>query len=230
MNEHVKNIQNLMKYIFWSHKTIYIISVVVIVLGLVLDGFIGKFTRGVELIPTITLLLTVNIIAHLIMFSREVSKEHGKLLFMTPINGSEFILGNLFEFIGSQLIITMIPVIWNWIAAGKITKPLFSIAFPSFFGFLTFYLMVTAIMAIINCYVKESGLRALCVIGALIIGNMVYGLISKLILSILPYIYISISGVYNTEIDLFSCLISIAALVALQFCAAYHISNKLEIS
>lgn len=230
MNEHLKNIRNLMKYIFRYHKTLYIISAVVILLSMVLDGFIGKFTRGVELIPVITLLLTVNIITHLIMFSREVSKEYGKLLFMAPINGIDFILGNLFEFIGSQLIITILPVIWNWIAAGKITKPLFSIALPSFFGFLTFYLMVTAIMAIINCYVKESGLRALCVIGSLIIVNMIYSLISKLILSILPYIYISISGIYNTEIDLFSCLISITALIALQFCAAYHINNKLEIS
>lgn len=224
-----KNILGIMKYTFTSLRIVYIIEAVIIGLGLLPNLFISKFSRGVDLIPAISIVLFMNFIAHLIVLSHQLSKEHGRLLFLTPISGGELLLGNFLELLSVDLIISIVLLLWTLLLSGNFPSLLVSITIPTIYGLLLSYLILSSVIAIASSYISSTGLKVLAVILGGILGSSIYNMISNGILRFLPYFYLSFDGIYSGEIDIFAWLLGGVTIVALQILAAYHINKKLDI-
>lgn len=225
----IKNILNISKYTFRTLRIMYLIEAVILVLALGSSSFLSKFTLGFDLIPAISLLLIINFIAHIIIFSMQLSKEYGRLLFLTPISGIDFILGNLLELILTNSFIVIISNLNIMVNSNNMTSMIFSISLSILFGIIIGYLIITALIAILGSYIKSTALCVLAVIATWIIGDIIYSFISNLLLLLFPYWYITIGKYGAIEVDIFSILINLIALITLQLIAANRIDRKLDI-
>lgn len=224
----LKNIMGVAKYSFKTLRIMYLIEVVLLVLALSSSTFISRFTMGLDLIPTISILLTMNFISHIIIFSMQLSKEYGKLLFLTPVTGIEFIVGNFLELILVNLFSIILVNISAIVNSGGASK-IISICFGIFIGTITAYLIITALIAILSTYIRSTALCVLAVIIASMLCDTIYSFISKIILYFLPYFYLTIGNSNSIEIDIFAVILGCIALVILQFIAANKIDKKLDI-
>lgn len=225
----IKNILNISKYTFRTLRIMYLIEAVILVLALGSSSFLSKFTLGFDLIPAISLLLIINFIAHIIIFSMQLSKEYGRLLFLTPISGIDFILGNLLELILTNSFIVIISNLNIMVNSNNMTSMIFSISLSILFGIIIGYLIITALIAILGSYIKSTALCVLAVIATWIIGDIIYSFISNLLLLLFPYWYITIGKYRAIEVDIFSMLINLIVLITLQLIAANRIDRKLDI-
>lgn len=225
----IKNILNISKYTFRTLRIMYLIEAVILVLALGSSSFLSKFTLGFDLIPAISLLLIINFIAHIIIFYMQLSKEYGRLLFLTPISGIDFILGNLLELILTNSFIVIISNLNIIVNSNNMTSMIFSISLSILFGIIIGYLIITALIAILGSYIKSTALCVLAVIATWIIGDIIYSFISNLLLLLFPYWYIAIGKYGAIEVDIFSMLINLIALITLQLIAANRIDRKLDI-
>ena len=225
----IKNILNISKYTFRTLRIMYLIEAVILVLALGSSSFLSKFTLGFDLIPAISLLLIINFIAHIIIFYMQLSKEYGRLLFLTPISGIDFILGNLLELILTNSFIVIISNLNIMVNSNNMTSMIFSISLSILFGIIIGYLIITALIAILGSYIKSTALCVLAVIATWIIGDIIYSFISNLLLLLFPYWYITIGKYRAIEVDIFSMLINLIVLITLQLIAANRIDRKLDI-
>lgn len=225
----MKNIISIAKHTFKTLRTTYIVEGIILLLALFSNSFFSRFTQGLDLVPTISILFTINLIAHLIVFSLQISKEHGNLLFLTPINGMQFILGHLLELFGIDILILFIVGLVGSINAHSFASLLITSSMGILLGLLSAHLIISATIAIVGSYIRSTGLCVLIVILSCIIGEGIYGWFNKAIISFLPYFYMSIGRLGFIEIDIFSVLIDILALIGLQITAAYMIDKKLDI-
>jgi hypothetical protein len=225
----MKNVLSIVKYTFKTLRIMYLIEAVILVLALGSSSFLSKFTLGLDLIPAVSILITMNFISHIIIFSMQLSKEYGRLLFLTPISGVDFILGNLLELVLVNLFITIIINLGLMVNSGNYSFIILSISLSVSIGTTIAYLIITALIAIIGSYIRSTSLCVLAVIAANIVGSIIYSFISNLILHFLPYAYMVIGKSGAIEIDIFSVLIDTLALIILQFVAANRIDKKLDI-
>lgn len=225
----MKNIFNISKYTFRTLRIMYLIEAVILILALGSSSFLSKFTLGFDLIPSISLLLTINFIAHIIIFSMQLSKEYGRLLFLTPISGIDFILGNLLELVLTNSFIVIISNLNVMVNSNNMSSMIFSISLSILFGIIVGYLIITALIAILGSYIKSTALCVLAVIATWIIGDIIYSFISKLLLHLFPYWYLTIGKYGAIEVDIFSLIINLIALIVLQLIAANRIDRKLDI-
>lgn len=224
-----KNIINIMKYSFRTLRLTYIIEAVILILGLCSSSLISRFTLGLDLVPTVSIALTINFIAHIILFSCQLSKDHGRLLFLTPIKGIEFILGNFLELLLVNGFIVALISIAGTVNTNGFASELSTISLTIFIGLMVGYLIITALIAIFSCYIKSTILCIFAVIFGSMFGNMIYDLLSRVILYLFPYFYLSIGRLGLIKIDIFSVILDIITLLALQIVAAYMIDKKLDI-
>ncbi|HAK42476.1 MAG TPA: hypothetical protein DCM59_06915 [Clostridium sp.] len=225
----IKNILGIAKYTFRTLRIMYLIEAVIIVLALGSSSFLSKYTLGLDLIPAISILLTMNFISHMIIFSMQLSKEYGRLLFLTPISGIDFILGNLLELVLVNLFIVMILNLGVIVNSGSVSSIVFFLSLSVSVGTTIAYLIITALIAILGSYIRSTSLCVLAVIGACIVGDIIYSFIANIILHFLPYVYMTIGKYGSIEIDIFSVLIDTLAIIILQLVAANIIDKKLDI-
>lgn len=224
-----KNIISVAKHTFKTLRITYIVEGIILLLALFSNSFFSRFTQGLDLVPTISILFTINFIAHLIVFSLQISKDHGNLLFLTPINGMQFILGHFLELLSVDFLILLIIGLVGSINAHSFASLLITSSIGILLGLLSAHLIISAAIAIVSSYIRSTGLCVFIVILICIIGEGVYGWLNRSIISFLPYFYMSIGRLGFIEIDLFSVLIDIIALIGLQIAAAYMIDKKLDI-
>lgn len=225
----IKNILGIAKYTFRTLRIMYLIEAVIIVLALGSSSFLSKYTLGLDLIPSISILLTMNFIAHMIIFSMQLSKEYGRLLFLTPISGIDFILGNLLELILVNLFITIIVTLSAMVNSGNFPSIVLNISLSVSLGTTIAYLIITSLIAILSSYIRSTSLCVLAVIGACIVGDIIYSFIANIILHFLPYVYMTIGKYGAIELDIFAIIIDTLALIILQLVAANRIDKKLDI-
>lgn len=225
----LKSILSIAKHTFKTLRIIYIIEGFLLALSLFSNNFFSQFTLGIDLISMVSILLTANFISHIIVFSLQISKEHGNLLFLTPINGIEFILGHLLELITINLLIITITTIVGSLNTNTFTSFLTTSSFFLFIGLITAHLIISAFICIVSSYIKNTGLCVLAVIICCGIAQSIYFIFSKVILSFLPYFYVSVNIFGTVHIDIFSVVLNIIAIVTLQLIAAYMIDKKLDI-
>lgn len=224
-----KNILGVAKHTFKTLRITYIVEAVILLISLFSSSFFSRFTLGLDLVPAISILLTINFIAHLIVFSQQVSKEHGNLLFLAPIKGIEFILGHFLELLIVDLSILSIIAMVGSINAHTIASLLITSSFGILFGLLSTHLVISAAIAIVGSYIRSTGLCVLVVILSCLMGDGIYSWFNNAIISFLPYFYMNLGRLGIIEIDLFSVFIDIIALIGLQITAAYMIDKKLDI-
>lgn len=224
----MKNIVNVMKYSFKSLKILYFIELIIVLLGLVTGRFIAMFTGGWDIVAVVATLGTANFIAHIILFSNQLSKEYGRLLFITPIRGIEFIIGNLLELILVNLGFILITIIINIVNIGTINSEIL-ISMVASMWLIVAYLIITSLIVIFASYIRNTFLVIITVVFASIIGNGVYEAISSRILGWLPYVYMTIGERNIIEIDIISSILGLGILIALQIVAASHIDKKIDI-
>lgn len=225
----MKNIFSIAKYSFRTLRIMYLIEAIILVLALGSSSFLSKFTQGLDLIPAVSILIATNFIAHIIIFSMQLSKEYGRLLFLAPISGIDFILGNLLELIFINLFITIIVALSAMVNSGNFPSIVLNISLSMSLGTIISYLIITALIAILGSYIRSTALCVLAVIGASIVGNIIYSFIANLILYFLPYMYMTIGKYGAIELDIFAIIIDILALIILQIVAANRIDKKLDI-
>lgn len=224
-----KNIFGIMKYTFISLRIPYIIEAVILGLAFIPNLFISKISHGVDLIPAISIALTINFIAHLVTLARQLSKEEGRLLSLTPVKGGELLLGNFLELLSVDLVISIVPFLWSYILSGKNPSLLISIILPMMYGLILGYLILAPIIVIASSYIASTGLRVLAVILGCVIGNSIYDFVANGILKLLPYFYFSFEGIYSGEIDIFAFILGLITIVGLYIFAAHNINKKLDI-
>lgn len=223
----MKNVLNIMKYSFKGLRVFYFIELIVMVIGVASSRLIANFTGGWDIIALVSVIFTTNFIGSIILFSTEVSKENGRLLFLTPIKGIEFIIGNLLQLIVVDLAVLFITLISNVINTGSINMYILLIAAVIAYGLLLGYLVITSLIAIIASYIKNTFTAVVSVIFTCMIGSIIYETITCIILGILPHVYMTIGN--RISIDLLSVILSTITLIALQVIAAKHIDKKLDI-
>lgn len=224
----MKNIANVMKYSFKSLKILYFIELIIVLLGLFTGRFIAIFTGGWDIVAIVATLGTVNFIAHIILFSNQLSKEYGRLLFLTPIRGIEFIIGNLLELISVNIVFISITIIINIINIGSVNNEML-VSMVESMWLIVAYLIITSLIVIFSSYIRNTFLVIIMVVFASIIGNEIYEAISSRILVWLPYVYMTIGKSNIIEIDIISLILGLAVLILLQIVAASHIDKKIDI-
>lgn len=224
----MKNVLNIMKYSFKGLRVFYFIELIVMVIGVASSKLIADFTGGWDIIALVSVVFTTNFIGSIILFSTEISKDNGRLLFLTPIKGIEFIIGNLLQLMIVDLGILFITLISNVINTGSVNIDILLIAAVIAYGLLLGYLVITSLIAIIASYIKNTFTAIVSVILTFIIGSVMYEIIASIILWVLPYVYMTIGN--RISIDVLSVILSTVTLIALQVVAAKHIDKKLDIA
>ncbi|MBU3087522.1 hypothetical protein KPL42_03340 [Clostridium gasigenes] len=225
----MKNILNIIKYSFKSLRTLYFIEFLILLVGLVSGKFLSQFTGGWDVLAIVSTIATMNFISYIILFSKQISKDYGYLLFLTPIKGIEFIVGNLLGLVSANLIVIIIALIVNLINIGEINSGILQTSVTVIMGLITAYLIITALIGIFSSYIRNTFLSIIAIIIIFSIGSLIYDFITSIILSIMPYVYITIGNSYIIEIDVISSIIGILTVLALQIIAGKYIDKKIDI-
>ncbi|MBU3106779.1 hypothetical protein [Clostridium gasigenes] len=225
----MKNILNIMKYSFKSLRILYFIEFLILLVGLVSGKFLSQFTGGWDVLAIVSTIATMNFISYIILFSKQISKDYGYLLFLTPIKGIEFIVGNLLGLVSANLIVIIIALIVNLINIGEINSGILQTSVTVIMGLITAYLIITALIGIFSSYIRNTFLSIIAIIIIFSIGSLIYDFITSIILSIMPYVYITIGNSYIIEIDVISSIIGILTVLALQIIAGKYIDKKIDI-
>lgn len=227
----MKNILNIMKYSFKSLRILYFIEVILLLVGLIIGNFLSQFTGGWDVIAMVSTIATMNFIAHIILFANQLSKEYGYLLFLTPIKGIEFIVGNLLELVSANLIVIILVLIVNLINTGAINTEILQTSVAVATGLIMGYLIITSLIGIVSPYIRNTFLAVIAIIIISVLGGGIYDFITSIILNVMPYVYIAINiGNSNIiEIDIISSILSILTIMGLQLIAASYIDKKIDI-
>lgn len=225
----MKNILGVMKHTFKTLRITYIVEAVILVLAFFSSSFFSRFTLGLDLVPAVAIILTINFIAHLIVFSLQISKEHGNLLFLAPMKGIEFIIGHFLELILVDSFVVLFTCIMGSLNAHSVASMLIVASLGILIGLLSAHLIISGAIVIVGTYIRSTGLCVLGVIIACGIGNGIYDWLNRTIISFLPYFYLSIGRLGLIEIDIFSSILDLIALIVLQLVAAHMIDKKLDI-
>ncbi|MBU3131725.1 hypothetical protein KPL39_02835 [Clostridium gasigenes] len=225
----MKNILNIMKYSFKSLKILYFIEFLILLVGLVSGKFLSQFTGGWDVLAIVSTIATMNFISYIILFSKQISKDYGYLLFLTPIKGIEFIVGHLLGLVSANLIVIIIALIVNLINIGEINSGILQASVTVIMGLITAYLIITALIGIFSSYIRNKFLSIIAIIIIFSIGSLIYDFITSIILSIMPYVYITIGNSNIIEIDVISSILGILTVLALQIIAGKYIDKKIDI-
>lgn len=231
----MRNIVNILKYNFGKYyigtgKILYIIAFSILLINTslifvkipIISGIISLINIGF-----ICTFLGLNFIGSIIRFTRQISKEKGKLLFTFPIKSSEFLIAKILEFIIIQGAIVLVASIISLFSSSSLNELIIISAFSVAYGTIVSYIVVISLIIIIVSYTKNMGLSvAVTLIG----GSIISGIIESIILSIikfLPYFYIKI-GTF-IEIDIIYFILSLGVISLLVYSAIYHLERKLDI-
>lgn len=242
----MKNIKNILQYkIFYlnmSLKTSVILECISCLIYFVFIKFLTiqnkRLALGMLDIEAINVaVISVGVIGTLIMaiirMCNEIGKEEGRLLFLAPIRGIEYVMAQYLKFtvntMGGVLVIIIICLLNG---LDKEQLKVYAVV-GTLIYILTFCLfaIITSMVLIVRSYVKTT---SLCVV-AIVIGCSVYQAIIEILrysfekIGLTVYMYIENSG-QTIEIELISLVIRIALIICLVVVGIKHFDKKLEIS
>ena len=227
-----RNILNIAKYTFKTLKITYIIELIILFIGLfssLPELFIYNSSTTFNLIPLVLMIFIVNFILHLITFYQQTSKEYGSLIFLTPTKGWEFILGHFLELILANGFILISFIIVTFFSSKLLIPVVLLSLIPLIFSLLLAHLIISASIILVKTYIRNT---ILCILGSIflcLVGKSIYSILRKIILSFLPYFYVRIGKLFTIEIDIFSTILGIVTIIAIQILASYMIDKKLDI-
>lgn len=223
----MNNILNIIKLDIKNKKVQLIIEAAVILFFTIQFSVFGRWIPSeVTFIPIICVILLVNLISSIVKFMKCISTEEGRLLFMAPIKGWEFLCAKYMEFFIEGLLLIIITAIGTLISGGKITLLMMS-SLSIIKGFLIFFILVTTLEIVFKSYFSNNGV---CIILTTVSMALFGGMLSILQLIhyiALPSIYIIIGE--TIELNLFNVFVEIIAFGILIYMAVYHVDKKLDI-
>ena len=225
----MKNIVNIMKYNFKTLKILYFIELIILIISLVTGRFISMITWGWDIVALVGIVCTINFIASLILFSCQISKEYGRLLFLTEIKGVEFIIGSLLQLVSVNLLSLLLIIIVNLIGIGVVSAKILLVIIGIYIGFTVAYLIITSLIGIVYSYIKNSFFVVITTILVAVIGSFVYEVITSYILGFLPYVYMTIGNNNAIEIDIIEWILGLIVIIGLQIVLGNSIDKKLDI-
>ncbi len=222
----MRNIGNVIKYSIRGLRNLYIIEVILLVLSFIGGSFITRFTMGFDTIAMLSIIIVGNFIAHIIVFSCQVSKDYGRLLFLTPIKGSEFIIAKILELGIVQLVVIIINTLAVIINGGKVQEILF-ISISLGLTLLLAYIIIISLIIIYGSYFNSVALVIVSIILSINFGGIILGFLTNRLFRVLPYIYLRF-GLFM-EINLFEVLIYGGVVLALVMFAKKLLDTRLDI-
>lgn len=223
----MKNIINIMKFDIKNKKVPLIIGGAVILFFIIQFSTLLRWIPAeLAFIPVISVTLVITLITSIVSFMKSISNNEGKLLFLTPIKGSELIIAKYLEFIGEGVAAIVLVSLGTIIAGGNTTLVIVT-ATSILFGLLVVFILITSLTTILKSYFSNVGICILLTVIAMVVFGMVISVLELIAYMLLPGIYIIIGEFF--ELSIFNILINIAAFGTLIFLSKYHIDNKLDI-
>lgn len=223
----MKNIINIIKYNLKSQKIALIIEAIIITLGLPLGIVFGLIFPGeFYYTPVISVALSINFIVAIVRFIKALSSEDGRMIFIAPISGWQFILAKFLEFLMIQIAVIILVCILTVISSGGISLIL-SVSSSILLGVSTAYIFITSFIVIISCYFNKVSMRVFMTIVAMILFGIVIGSLKGINVLALPYFYVSIGNLIM--LNIMNIIIDIIAYLGLIAGSIYCFDNKLDI-
>ncbi|MGG7177828.1 hypothetical protein ACQPU1_09555 [Clostridium paraputrificum] len=227
----MKNIINILKYNGYNSKgfvkSLLGICILFIVMKLIKIPII--YSTGIEIAVASTI-LGINFIISIVRTSLQLSKEEGRLLFLAPIKGREYIIAKYLEFIINQVVtggVVVLATQFLGAPANILSISIMSIS-AIIVGTTTLYVIITSFIVITASYTSST---PICIIGTIIatitfisIGDIITFMINKFV----PYVYLIIND--TIEIGIVSLAVSLLGILILIIVSIKHFDNKFEIS
>lgn len=230
----MENIINIIKYSIKNYKLLYIVEAVIIgisfLTGIVNEGIVSNFISSATVIGISMTVITINTVAQVVLFTKQINKEQGYLFFAAPINGKQFIVAKIIEVIGVYLMIFIINILYLLIKFG-LNNLFVQHGFTAIYGafsYVTWIVVLLFFIAIVNSYIASTGLRVLAILALEVIGMPIYSTVISLIVYILPYINIVTEG--GKRYNIIEIAINFVAIILLGVYCVKRIDNNLNIN
>lgn len=223
----MENIINIIKYTLKELKNLYFVEVIILLISLFIGHFISIFTVGFEAIPIVSIILTINLVNHMIEFSKQISRSKGGLLFLAPIKGYEFVISKILEFIISQGALVGLYSLGIAIFNSSFSEGSVLILVKILFGMISSYTFIILLILIYSTFLNKTKQVVICVIGTLVVGQWLADSIFEKLFNLIPYIYLRISTVI--ELNLFKIFIELCVVVALIFYGSLRLDRNKDI-
>lgn len=223
----MKNIKNILWFSLRSYKTFYGILLSILVALSVLDIFILNCSIGADLISFMSIITIVAFIFLIIQFCNEISKEQGRLLFMTPIKAWEFLSAKYILHTGVQIIIVASTSLVAFIGNVTLKNEIFITGLSLLGSFTIIYIIICSFIIIYGSFISNVGIIITLVTITSIILPALVGSIVEILLYFLPYFYLRI-GIF--EIDILFTIIMIALFGSMIYISNRLLDTKLDIN
>ena len=230
----MENIINIIKYSIKNYKLLYIVEAIIIgivfLTGIVNEGIVSNFISSATVIGISMTVITINTVAQVVLFTKQINKEQGYLFFVAPINGKQFIVAKIIEVIGVYLMIFILNILHLLIKIG-LNNLFVQHGFTAIYGafsYVTWIVVLLFFIAIVNSYIASTGLRVLAILALEVIGMPIYSTVISLIVYILPYINIVTEG--GKRYNIIEIAINFVAIILLGVYCVKRIDNNLNIN
>ena len=230
----MENTINIIKYSIKNYKLLYIVEAIIIgiafLTGIVNEGIVSNFISSATVMGISMMVIIINTVAQVVLFTKQINKEQGYLFFAAPINGKQFIVAKIIEVIGVYLMIFIINILYLLIKFG-LNNLFVQHGFTAIYGafsYVTWIVVLLFFIAIVNSYIASTGLRVLAILALEVIGMPIYSTVISLIVYILPYINIVTEG--GKRYNIIEIAINFVAIILLGVYCAKRIDNNLNIN
>lgn len=223
----MRNIISIIKYDFKSQKTQIIIQMGILIF-LVLQSFWGNswFPAEFKFIPIVSIFLLINLIVSIVKYIRGITTDEGRLLFMAPIKGWEYVLSKYIEYIVASVIIALIALIGVILGDGSSQLYIIS-SVGMIFGFTGILILITSFATIYNSHFNKKSVSVILTIVSLVLYGLVVSILQIAGLFVFPRVYMIVGNFF--EINIFESIIEILSICILVYLNIYHIDKKLDI-
>lgn len=230
----MENIINIIKYSIKNYKLLYIVEAVIIgisfLTGIVNEGIVSNLISSATVMGISMMVIIINTVAQVVLFTKQINKEQGYLFFAAPINGKQFIVAKIIEVIGVYLMIFIINILYLLIKFG-LNNLFVQHGFTAIYGAFSYVIWIVVLLffiAIVTSYIASTGLRVLAILALEVIGMPIYSTVISLIVYILPYINIVTEG--GKRYNIIEIAINFVAIILLGVYCAKRIDNNLNIN
>lgn len=223
----MRNIVNIIKIDIINKKVQLIIQNAVILFFIIQLSTIWSWISSEYIfIPVISVTLIISLISAIVKFMKSISSEEGRLLFLAPIKGWEFLAAKYIGFLIDGTVLILLSIVGAAISGGELS--MLSVTAISILCFsLILLILITTLTIIYKSYFNSTGI---CIILTVITMGILGGAISilQLICYIaLPSLYLIVGEVL--EINLFNSFINIVIFSGLIYLSIKCIDEKLDI-
>lgn len=231
----MRNVINILKYNFGKYHTglskiLYLTGFAILCISTLATftriPMISDFMSLLD-IAFISTFLGLNFIGSIIRFTRQISKEKGKLLFTLPVKSSEFLIAKILEFIIIQAAIVFVVYIGSLLKGNSLVDLIKVSSVAVMYGTIIAYVVIISLIVIVSSYINNM---ALSIVAVVIGGAVMTGIVERIIevvTNLFPYFYMKIGSLI--EIDIIYSFLSLGWIIFLVYLAIYQLNKKLDI-